>query len=151
MMLKKSNDEEETRKKNTNTGGKSEKNKNKKHFTCFECTYETDKKEKLMQHIVNDHETPRHRKPAEEQHHRRSRVGEPSGNKEQQNKQRETKQYTREERRNNGYCSHWNNGHCSFDDMCRYLSYMSLHIVISKITAEERIPAVDISMQVSIF
>ena len=35
---KESNAEEETRIKNTNIRDESEKNKNKKHFTCFECT-----------------------------------------------------------------------------------------------------------------
>ena len=117
-VAKESDTAQKTRTKNTNNRGASERNKDKTYFTCIECTYETNKKDNLMKHIVNDHETKGHRKPAKEQHHRRSRHGETSGNKEQQNNKQ---QYTTEERRNNGCCVHWNNGQCGFNDSCRYL------------------------------
>ena len=106
--------EAETRPNKRNSRHEGEKSTNETNFKFFECKFETNKKESLMKHVVDDHDSARNRKCPEGQQQNKSRQSETS-------KTTRTKYYTRDERMNNGYCVHWNNGHCGFGDFCRYL------------------------------
>ena len=113
-----------------------------KEFKCEDCRFRTDKKKDLMNHIVSTHEQIKNginqnpnnynqrrnnnvedrqqrNRNKEDREQRRSR----NGDREQfeRNNSRRPKCYSREERRSNGCCVHWNKGYCSYEEFCRFL------------------------------